>query len=102
MLVMNQVLKRRLLYLVPVASTRLYFSNSDCPVRPPACSTILCSRFGLFQHGSDRAHIHQVHAPSSSFLSSPGSQLQSNTCLADVLHLQHAHRRRLATCFRFP
>ena len=64
MLVMNHVLKRRLLYLVPVASTRLYFSDSQCPVRPPPCSTILRSRLGCFQYGYDRARIHQVHARS--------------------------------------
>ena len=62
MLAMNHLIKRRLLYLVPVASTRLYFSNYDAPVKPPACTTVIRSRFGLLQGSSGHGHLHQVHA----------------------------------------
>ncbi len=62
MLAMNHLIKRRLLYLVPVASTRLYFSNYDAPVKPPACTTVLRSRFGHLQGSSGYGHVHQVSA----------------------------------------
>ena len=71
MLAMNHLFQRRLLYLVPVASTRLYFSNNDVPVKPTACSTVLRSRLGCLQNGYSRAHVHQVRDQLSLLFSVP-------------------------------
>ena len=60
MLAMNGKLGKRLLYLVPVAATRLGTNSNDIPVGPPAGSFLLRSKFGSLHSGSNRGHLHQV------------------------------------------
>ncbi|CAL5225933.1 g8728 [Coccomyxa viridis] len=81
---MNHLIKRRLLYLVPVASTRLYFSNYDAPVKPPACTTVLRSRFSLLRSSSGHGPVHQV-----SLRIAASSERQASTVQDDKPSTRH-------------
>ncbi len=60
MLAMNGKLGKRLLYLVPVAATRLSCNSNDIPVGPPASGILLRSKLGSLHNGSVRGHLYQV------------------------------------------
>ena len=60
MLALNGKLGRRLMYLIPVASSRLSINSKEQPLCPPAGSIALRTPFGAVQLASTRGSTHQV------------------------------------------
>ena len=60
MLALNGKLGRRLMYLIPVASSRLSINSKEQPLCPPAGSIALRTPFGAVRLASTRGSTHQV------------------------------------------
>ena len=60
MLALNGKLGRRLMYLIPVASSRLSANSKEQPLNPPAGSIALRTPFGAVRFASTRGSAHQV------------------------------------------